>query len=129
MLQRQPPLPLLLLLSSLAALCSAQPSRVLPPPSGPLLQPYPYLSGGNFSSPSLQPFTPDPLGHYVWAPGADVAQLQVFYLLPAAAELTAGTGPGSFAGLESLLQPAQNITVSGPGGLHLDSGVTNAAWL
>ena len=106
---------------------SVSETRVLPP-KGSVIDPYPYLNGGEFTGPNI-PYTPDPLARYQWSSGVNESILQVFYLLPQNVTLMPGTSPASFVGWESLLQPWPFVTVSGVGSLQFDFGVENAAWL
>ena len=117
----------LLVLLALACCSAAQHlSRLIPAPT--FEEPYAPLSGGAFSGPPI-PFHPDPLATYQWDSSVNASALQIFALLPERATLTPGTGPASFLGLASLLTPSPAVTVQGAGGIQMDFGLNNAAWL
>jgi alpha-L-rhamnosidase len=114
-----------LALISIAA-AAAPPPRVIPAPT--FAEPYKPLSGGDFSGPPI-PFHPDPLATYVWGPSVNASLLQIFALLPSSVTLTPETPVTSFSNVASLLDPSPSVAVAGPGGIQLDFGVNNAAWL
>lgn len=107
---------------------SAEP-RVFIPTGTSAPEPYQWLNGGGFTGPPI-PFHPDPLARYTWADTVNASKLQIFGLLPANVTLTLGTPPGtSFTNLSSLNTPSPYVAVTGFGGLQLDFGVNNAAWI
>lgn len=89
------------------------------------IEPYPYLNGGAFTGPALRNF-PDPLGSYVWPPGTNASQLQVFFVSPTT---VSGTPSSAFVNLDSLTGAEQWATVSGPATLQFYFCVEFAAWL
>lgn len=93
------------------------------------IEPFPYLSGGNFSGPLLK-YHCDPLGQYQWGAGVNQSQLQVFYLPPSGISLYGDTPAASFLNYEALLQPnTSSVTVAGAGGLVFDMGCETASWI
>ena len=100
----------------------------LPSPNQTWIEPYPYLSGGQFVGQPL-PFTADPLSNYVWATDVNASQLQVVFVLPTSASLVTGTPVSSFVGYDSITLPGASVTVSGPGSLQLYFNVELAGWL
>ena len=92
-------------------------------------QPWPPLSGGDFSGPPV-PLSPDPLVRYVFNASTSVDSLYVFNVFPVSAFLLEGTPSASFNGWESLSSPAEtNVVVSGAGGVGVDFGTELPAWL
>jgi len=119
------------LLSLACALPPSAEPRLLPPSSGGAsgpLEPYAPLFGGAFTGPPI-PFHADPLARYVWAADVNASALQIFSLLPASVEVTAGSSDGAFSNASSLLAPFPLVTVAGAGGLQFDFGVEAAAWI
>lgn len=98
------------------------------PGDNPLIEPWAYLNGGNFSGPPV-PSSPDPLVSYRWFPSANTTLLQCYDVLPASAALFPGTPPASFSGLPSLSTGAPHVVVSGAGSFWVDFGVESPAWL
>ena len=128
--------PLRCLLAAAAAAAAAATAASAPLPAEPRLfipdaaplEPFAWLNGGSFSGPPIA-FHPDPLARYVWGAGVNASELQIFALLPASATLTPDTPPASFINASSLLAPGPLVTVAGAGGLQLDFGLNNAAWI
>ena len=91
-------------------------------------EPYAQLHGGSFSGPPLH-FCEDPLGSYQWEASVNASELQIFDALPASVEATAGSAPGAFVGLESLLTATPSVRVTGAGAIQLFYAAELAAWL
>jgi len=115
-----------ILRSGLAASFAQTPPRLIP--ASNFSEPYPPLNGGDFSGPPI-PFHPDPLATYQWGPSVDASILQIFALLPESVALTPDTGPSSFLNVQSLLTATPSVKVQGAGGIQMDFGLNNAAWL
>ncbi len=90
-----------------------------------IAQPYPYVSGGEFSGEAL-PASPDPLVAYRWPNPRAADGLQVFLIKPKFFESDSAT---SFAKLDSLATESPSVEVRGTGSIRLDFGAEYAAWL
>jgi alpha-L-rhamnosidase len=90
----------------------------------PAPQPYSYIKAKNTGI--AIPFSPDPIVGWRWdTPGAD-DELEIYTLRPVRVWTDR---PGSFRNLNSVVQSAARIDVTGTGDITFDFGQVNAAWL
>jgi hypothetical protein len=88
-------------------------------------EPYPRVSGGQFSAPAVAE-SPDPLVAYSWPSPKATDGLEIYSLAPMSVQADA---PKALANLQSLQGPRPDVTVTGTGSIRMDFGQENAGWL
>jgi alpha-L-rhamnosidase len=88
-------------------------------------EPYPKLSGGSFSGPTV-PESPDPLVAYRWPNPKASDDLEMYTLRPVTLQ---SDMPRAFSHLNSLTGEHPDVTVNGTGSIRMDFGQENAGWL
>lgn len=100
------------------AFISATPAVDVQIPNVELVEPYPRITGGSFTGPTVRE-SPDPLVRYWWLAPQASDSLQVYTLKPVAIQSDA---PKSFSHLDSLKSEHPNVTVNGTGSIRMDFG-------
>lgn len=91
----------------------------------PISEPYPPLSGGDFTGPAV-PESADPLVRYRWHDPKTLLGFQLYLLRPVAA---VADFPASFENVSSLTTEQCHVAVKGMGSIRFDFGTESAGWL